>query len=209
MIKIENVKLEKEENCVSTVYAEITAPLWWWDKFDGCVDHETVIPIISKIMVDGVDFHYRILSTEKDKRHGQESANRIRLRINGKNKNFNVAYLVAKAFLPNPDNLPYVCHANGDCTNDSVESLIWSEKKYIAKADQGKGRESFDLYVKGDTRPLACGIMALSGLWAVRRWERAMRDILDFERTYGVLTTKYGHAYLNGIDIEIKKTTNQ
>lgn len=56
MIKIENVKLEKEENGISTVYAEITAPLWWWDKFDGCVDHETVIPIISKIMVDGVDF---------------------------------------------------------------------------------------------------------------------------------------------------------
>ena len=160
-------------------------------------------------MVDGVDFHYRILSTEKDKRHGQESANRIRLRINGKNKKFNVAYLVAKAFIPNPENLPFVCHANGDCTDDRVENLIWSAQRYIPKAEQGKGRTSFDLYIKGDNRPLACGVMALSGLWAVRRWERAMRDILDFERTYGVLTTKYGHAYLNGIDIEIKKTTNQ
>ena len=160
-------------------------------------------------MVDGVDFHYRILSTEKDKRHGQESANRIRLRINGKNKRFNVSLLVAKAFIPNPENLPFVCHANGDCTDDRVENLIWSAKRYIAKAEQGKGRESFDFYLKGDNRPLACGVMALSGLWAVRRWERAMRDILDFERTYGVLTTKYGHAYLNGIDIEIKKTTNQ
>jgi hypothetical protein len=60
--------------------------------------------------------------------------------------------------------------------------------------------------MKGDNRPLACGVMALSGLWAVRRWERAMRNILDFERTYGVLTTSRRHAYLDGVEIEIKKT---
>jgi hypothetical protein len=157
-------------------------------------------------MVDGADFHYRILTTEKEKRSGPDSASRIRLRTNGKNKKFNVAYLVAKAFIPNPENLPFVCHANGDCTDDRVENLIWSAKRYIAKAEQGKGRESFDFYLKGDNRPLACGVMALSGLWAVKRWERAMRNIVDFERTYGVLTTKNNRAYLNGVEIEIKKT---
>ena len=157
-------------------------------------------------MVDGIDFHSRLLTTEKDKRVGPDSANRIRLRINGKNKKFNVAYLVARAFIPNPDNLPYVCHISGDCTDDSVENLMWSDKKYTSKAERGNGREAFDLYVKGDNRPLACGVMALSGLWAFRRWERAMRGIVDFERTYGVLTTKNSRAYLNGVEIEIKKT---
>lgn len=160
-------------------------------------------------MVDGVDFHYRILSTEKDKRTGPNSANRIRLRINGKCRKYNVSLLVAKAFIPNPENLPFVCHANGDCTDDTVENLIWSAKRYIAKAEQGKGRESFDFYLKGDNRPLACGVMALSGLWAVKRWERVMRSIVDFERTYGVLTTKHRHAYLDGVEIEIKKSINK
>ena len=162
-------------------------------------------------MVDGVDFHYRILTTERDKRQGQDSASFIRLRINGKNKKFNISLLVAKAFIPNPESLPFVCHANGDYTDDSVENLIWSAKRYIKKAEQGKGRESFDFYLKGDNRPLACGVMAVSGLWAVRRWVRAVRSVVDFERTYGVLTTSRRHAYLNGVEIEIKKidkTTN-
>lgn len=160
-------------------------------------------------MVDGVDFHYRILSTEKDKRKGPNSANRIRLRINGKCRKYNVSLLVARAFIPNPDNLPYVCHANGDCTDDRVENLIWSDRKYISKAGQRKGRTAFDFYANGNERPLACGVMAVSGLWAIRRWERAMRDILDFDRTYGVLTTNNGRAYLNGVEIEIKKSIKQ
>ena len=183
-----------------------------WKRIDG-VEHKFTRYEVSNLgrvrsirMVDGIDFHSRLLTTEKDKRIGPDSANRIRLRINGKNKKFNVAYLVAKAFLPNPDQLPYVCHANGDCTDDRVENLMWSSKKYISKAEQGKGREAFDLYIKGDSRPLACGVMAVSALRAVRRWESAMRGIVDFERTYGVLTISRRHAYLNGVEIEIKKT---
>ena len=183
-----------------------------WKRIDE-VEHKFTRYEVSNLgrvrsirMVDGIDFHSRLLTTEKDKRVGPDSANRIRLRINGKNKKFNVAYLVAKAFIPNPENLPFVCHANGDCTDDRVENLIWSPQRYISKAEQGKGRESFDFYLKGDSRPLACGVMALSGLWAVRRWERAMRGIVDFERTYGVLTISRRHAYLNGVEIEIKKT---
>lgn len=160
-------------------------------------------------MVDGVDFHYRILTTEKDKRNGPDSASRIRLRINGKNKHFNVSLLVARAFIPNPDNLPYVYHTNGDYTNDHVDNLMWSSKKYISKSEQKKGRESYDFYVKGDDRPLACGVMGATELWSVRRWKTAMRDILDFERTYGVLTTSRRHVYLNGVEIEIKKSTNK
>ena len=183
-----------------------------WKRIDE-VEHKFTRYEVSNLgrvrsirMVDGIDFHSRLLTTEKDKRIGPDSANRIRLRINGKNKKFNVSYLVAKAFLPNPDHLPYVCHANGDCTDDRVENLMWSSKKYISKAEQGKGREAFDFYIKGDSRPLACGVMAVSALRAVRRWESAMRGIVDFERTYGVLTISRRHAYLNGVEIEIKKT---
>ena len=51
--------------------------------------------------------------------------------------------------------------------------------------------------------------MAVSGLWAVRRWERTVRSIVDFERTYGVLTTKHRHAYLDGVETETKKSINK
>lgn len=183
-----------------------------WKRIDE-VEHKFTRYEVSNLgrvrsirMVDGIDFHSRLLTMEKDKRVGPDSANHIRLRINGKNKKFNVAYLVAKAFIPNPENLPFVCHANGDCTDDRVENLMWSSKKYISKAEQGKGREAFDFYIKGDSRPLACGVMAVSALRAVRRWESAMRGIVDFERTYGVLTISRRHAYLNGVEIEIKRT---
>lgn len=40
-----------------------------------------------------------------------------------------VAYLVARAFLPNLEGRPYVVHLDGDMRNNRAENLKWSEEK--------------------------------------------------------------------------------
>lgn len=49
----------------------------------------------------------------------------IRLNKNGVAKNYQVHRLVAKTFLPNPDNLPEIHHKNHDRKDNRVENLQW------------------------------------------------------------------------------------
>ena len=47
------------------------------------------------------------------------------LRKNGKPLNHYVHRLVAEHFIPNPNNLPFVDHIDGNKTNNSIENLRW------------------------------------------------------------------------------------
>lgn len=49
---------------------------------------------------------------------------------NGIRTVFTVHRLVAKAFIPNPDNLPEVNHKNENPINNSVNNLEWCDHKY-------------------------------------------------------------------------------
>ncbi len=60
-----------------------------------------------------------------------------------KRKGFKTARLVAKAFIPNPNNLPCVDHKDGDRTNNDVRNLRWvtistnNRNKHITTAKSG------------------------------------------------------------------------
>lgn len=73
----------------------------------------------------------------------------ISLNKNGNKKSFAIHNLVAKAFIPNEDNKPYVDHIDTNKTNNKVDNLRWvTEKensnneltrKHISKNRKGKG----------------------------------------------------------------------
>lgn len=54
------------------------------------------------------------------------------LHVNGKTKIFLMHRLVAKHFIPNPDNLPQVNHKDEDISNNRVDNLEWCTPKYNA-----------------------------------------------------------------------------
>ena len=72
----------------------------------------------------------------------------IRLKNNGKQKDYIVHRLVAQAFIDNPMKLPCINHIDENKTNNNVENLEWCTVEYnIAQQFCG----SFKITVKGRT----------------------------------------------------------
>ena len=58
---------------------------------------------------------------------GEDGQTKVALVKDGVETVHNVAQLVAEAFIPNPDSLPYVRHKDGDKQNNRAENLEWCD----------------------------------------------------------------------------------
>lgn len=71
----------------------------------------------------------------------------VSLTKNGKTKRMFVHRIVAEAFIPNPQNFPFVNHIDEDKTNNLVENLEWCTPQY--NSTYGKAREKQAKKIRG------------------------------------------------------------
>lgn len=79
------------------------------------------------------------------KKHGRNGYIQARFYDNGRASTIEIHLLVAKAFIPNPDNLPMVNHIDEDKTNNHVENLEWCTNRFNIRYSNAK---AVDVYTK-------------------------------------------------------------
>lgn len=105
---------------------------------------------LDRIMFNGGIWKGRIMSQSNDK----DGYKQLKLCKEGIRKDFKVHRLVAKAFIPNPNNLPQVNHIDEVKSNNHADNLEWCTNEYnsnygtrnkrISKAHLGKKKRCLD-----------------------------------------------------------------
>lgn len=79
-------------------------------------------------------------------------------------KRFQVHRLVCAAFLPNPENKPYVNHIDNDGTNNNLDNLEWCTLKENMKHSEVQGRQAKSHAAGGIAMGLITSEQAMSKL---------------------------------------------
>ena len=105
--------------------------------------------------------------------HTYDGYCRVPLMIDGIKKNITTHILVAKTFIPNPDNKPQVNHRDGNKTNNTVSNLEWvTPKENIAHAiKEGLRNTESRTYLSGESHYASKPVYqySLSGT-LVKKW---------------------------------------
>lgn len=82
---------------------------------------------------------------KQHKKNGRNGYMQVRLYDNGRARTIETHTLVAKAFIPNPNNLPMVNHKDEDKTNNKVSNLEWCDNKYNIRYSNSRAVDVYTL----------------------------------------------------------------
>jgi hypothetical protein len=84
----------------------------------------------------------RILAQQVNVPSQKHSYRRLQVKLwkENRERTFNVARLVAEAFLPNPCAMPLVLHLDDDATNNRIENLQWGDSAENVRQAVERGR---------------------------------------------------------------------
>ena len=108
---------------------------------------------------------------------------RALLKVNGHGKHFQVHRLVAYAFIPNPENLTFVNHRDGNKENNRASNLEWVSASQNTRHAFATGLIK---RLKGEENPMA--------KLTATQVEEIRRTYIPYDKEYGgfALAIKYG-----------------
>lgn len=98
-----------------------------WKDIEG---YEGLYMVSNTGQIKNYKGNLKALSTKRDKNTNYKE---VSLWKDGKNKRLLVHRLVAKAFIPNPNNYKIINHKDEDGTNNCVSNLEWCDHEYNAR----------------------------------------------------------------------------
>lgn len=118
---------------------------------------------------------------------------KVSLYKDGKGKLMSVARLVAKAFLPNPENKPCIDHVNTDKTDNRV--IINKD----GSIDYDKSNLRWATHKENNNNPLTILNRSKPRNWKINKWEHwKSKPIVQFSKN-NILLGIYPNAYTCGI----------
>ena len=113
----------------------VTIEWKWINGYEGYyqVSDSGLVRSVDRVVhaKDGVDYKLRghIMKQSIRKGNREDGYFVVNLRKNGKGTVFQVHRLVAEAFIPNPENKPYIDHINTIRNDNRIENLRWATRE--------------------------------------------------------------------------------